>query len=165
MDNKILIVYYSLTGNTKFIAESIQKTLDADIQQIIPKKDVKPKGVMKYLWGGYKATMKKKPELEPIEKDPNIYDIIFIGTPVWAWTIAPPIRSCLAKHDLSGKKVGLWCCSAGSPGGTLKTMEKFLENSEILGKIKFVDPLKKNPEDSKNNAIDWTNEILLKSGP
>ena len=63
MDNKILIVYYSLTGNTRFIAECLQEKLKADIQQIVPKKDVKPKGGMKYFWGGYKVIMKKKPSL------------------------------------------------------------------------------------------------------
>jgi len=105
MDNKILIVYYSLTGNTRFIAETLQEKLKADIQEIKPKKDIKPKGAMKYFWGGYKATMKQKPSLEPIEKDPNNYDVIIIGTPVWAWTIAPPIRSFLSKYDLSDKKI------------------------------------------------------------
>ena len=122
MDSKILIVYYSLTGNTRFIAETIKDILKADIQEIKPIKDVKPKGAMKFFWGGYKATMKKKPELEPIEKDPKDYDVIIIGTPVWVWTIAPPIRSFLSEYDLSNKKVGFLCCHAGSPGGTLRIM-------------------------------------------
>ena len=162
MVNKILIVYYSLTGNTRFIAESIQEIMKADIQEIKPKKEVKPKGAMKYFWGGYKATMKKKPSLKPIEKDPNNYDVIIIGTPVWAWTIAPPIRSFLTQYDLSNKKVGFWCCHAGSPGGTLRIMEKCAPDSEIIGKIKFLDPLKKKTEEAKIEAIDWANEILLK---
>ena len=67
MDNKILIVYYSLTGNTRFIAETIQGILKADIQEIKPIKEIKPKGAMKYFWGGYKATMKKKPSLKIIQ--------------------------------------------------------------------------------------------------
>ena len=165
MVNKILIVYYSLTGNTKFIAETIQEILNAEIQEIKPKKDVKPKGAMRYFWGGYKATMKKKPSLEPIEKNPNNYDVIIIGTPVWAWTIAPPIRSFLTQYDLSNKKVGFWCCHAGSPGGTLRIMEKCAPDSEVLDKIKFIDPLKKDTEEAKNKAIDWANEILVKIGP
>ena len=165
MVKKILIVYYSLTGNTKFIAETIQEILKAEIQEIKPKKDVKPKGAMRYFWGGYKATMKKKPSLEPIEKNPNNYDVIIIGTPVWAWTIAPPIRSFLTQYDLSNKKVGFWCCHAGSPGGTLRIMEKCAPDSEVLDKIKFIDPLKKDTEEAKNKAIDWANEILVKIGP
>ena len=164
MNNNILIVYYSLTGNTRFIAETIQEILKADIQEIKPIKDVKPKGAMKYFWGGYKATMKKKPSLEPVENDPKDYDMIIIGTPVWAWTIAPPIRSFLANYNLSNKKVGFWCCHAGSPGGTLKTMEKCAPDSELLGKIKFIDPLKKKTEEAKIRAIEWAKEILLKLG-
>ncbi len=165
MANKILIVHYSLTGNTKFIAETIQEILKADIQEIKPKKDVKPKGAMKYFWGGYKATMKKKPSLEPIEKDAKDYDVVIIGTPVWAWTIAPPMRTFLTQYDLSNKKLGFWCCHAGSPGGTLRIMEKCAPDSDVLGKIKFTDPLKKNTDEEKTRAIDWANEILIKIGP
>jgi flavodoxin len=165
MDNKILIVYYSLTGNTRFIAECLQEKLKADIQQIVPIKDVKPKGGMKYFWGGYKVIMKKKPSLEPIEKDPKDYDVIIIGTPVWVWTIAPPIRTFLTKYDLSNKKVGFWCCHAGSPGSTLRIMEKCAPDSEVLGKIKFIDPLKKNTDEAKTRTIEWANEILIKIGP
>ena len=160
MTNKILIIYYSLTGNTKFIAENIQQAIHADIQPIKPVKDLNPEGGMKYLWGGMKATMKSKPKLEKIEIDPNIYDLVFIGTPVWAWTFSPPIRSFLSNYDLSGKNIALWCCSGGGPGKTLEKLENSLKNSKIVGKIDFVEPLKNNPEEAKQQAINWAKNIV-----
>ena len=66
MSKKILIVYYSLTGNTKYIAELIKEAINADILPIKPIKELNPKGTMKFIWGGAQATMKKKPKLEPI---------------------------------------------------------------------------------------------------
>ena len=84
---------------------------------------------------------------------------------MWVWTIAPPIRTFLTKYDLSNKKVGFWCCHAGSPGSTLRIMEKCAPDSEVLGKIKFIDPLKKNTDEAKTRTIEWANEILIKIGP
>ena len=107
---KSLIVYYSLTGNTKMIAEVIAEETGSDILELKPVKELNADSSTKYLWGGYQATMKIKPKLKYIDKNPLEYDLIILGTPVWAWTYAPPIRSFLAKYNLKGKKVALWTC-------------------------------------------------------
>ena len=62
MKLKILIVYYSFEGNTKFIAEKIQENLSCDIVRLIPKKEIKTKGFMKFFWGGKQVFMKELPE-------------------------------------------------------------------------------------------------------
>ena len=160
MFKKILIVYYSLTGNTKYIAELIKEAINADILPIKPIKELNPKGSMKFIWGGAQATMKKKPKLEPIEINPNDYDLIFLGTPVWAWNFSPPIRSFLTEYDLSGKNVALWCCSGGSPGKTLTKLKDYIKNSEVLDEIDFNDPLENDPEGAKEKVIEWAKEIV-----
>jgi flavodoxin len=160
MTKKILIIYYSLTGNTKFIAENIQQAINADLQPIKPVKELNPEGGMKYFWGGRQAIMKKKPKLELIEKNPLDYDVIFIGTPVWAWTFSPPIRSFLSDYDLSGKSIAIWCCSGGSPGKTLEKLENYLKNSKVLGKLHLVDPIKNNLEEAKQKTVDWAKTII-----
>ncbi|MFX0071267.1 MAG: flavodoxin family protein [Candidatus Hermodarchaeota archaeon] len=160
MEKNILIVYYSLTGNTKYMAECIQEAIGGDIQSIKPIKELNPKGGMKFLWGGMQATMKKKPELEPIEKVPTNYDVIIIGTPVWAWTYSPPIRTFLSEYDLSGKDIAIWCCSGGGPGKTLEKLEASIENSNMLGKIHFKEPLKNNPEEAKQQISEWAKNLL-----
>ena len=160
MDQKILVVYYSLTGNNKYIAEIIKEKVNADILELKPTKELNPKGAMKFLWGGFQATMHKKPELEPINLDPLSYDIIFIGTPVWAWTISPPVRTFLSKYDFSGKNVALWISSGGGPGKTLNRFCDTLKDSNILGKIAFVDPLKNSPEEAKQKTIEWVTNLI-----
>ncbi|MFW9946215.1 MAG: flavodoxin family protein [Candidatus Odinarchaeota archaeon] len=162
MIDKILIVYYSLTGNTQFIAETIRDTTKADILELKPVKELKSSSSMKYMWGGFQATMKKKPKLNAITKNPLDYDLIFLGTPVWAWTYSPPMRSFLSMYDLSDKKVAIWTCSAGGPGKGLERFSNALKDTEIIGKIGFREPLNNNPEVAKKKAISWANEIMKK---
>ena len=125
MPNKTLIVYYSLTGNTKFIAETIKEEINADILAIKPKKELNPESSSRFFWGGYQSSMKSKPKLEPFDIKPLDYDLIIIGTPVWAWNFSPPIRSFIKNINLEGKKVALFSCSAG---GTEKALNKLEEN-------------------------------------
>jgi len=162
MNEKILIVYYSLTGNTQFIAEVIRDTIKADILEIKPIKELNPSSSMKYMWGGYQSTMKKKPKLTAIAKNPLDYDLIFLGTPVWAWKHSPPMRSFLSMYDLSSKKVAIWTCSAGGSGKGLERFNDTLKEAEIIGKIGFRAPLDNNPEQAKEKAISWANEIMNK---
>lgn len=121
---KTLVAFYSLDGNTKSIAEAIAEALgDADILEIKPKKEL-TSSFLKYFWGGRQAFMKEKPELLPLEKNANDYDIIFVGTPVWSWTVSPPIRSFISQAKLKGKKIALFCCYEGNPGKTFEEMKK-----------------------------------------
>ncbi|MCK5289167.1 MAG: flavodoxin, partial [Candidatus Omnitrophica bacterium] len=85
---KKIVIFYSFEGNTKLIAESIAKTIGADLLELKPKSEMQSKGFMKYVWGGKAVMMKAKPELLPMDKDIKGYDILFIGTPVWAGTYA-----------------------------------------------------------------------------
>ena len=111
MENKILVVYYSLEGNTKLIAEAVSKAVSGDILQIKPEKDINPKSKMRYLIGGKKSITKEKPELMPYDVKAEDYDVLFIGTPVWAGNFTPAIRSFFAKTNLKSKKIALFNCS------------------------------------------------------
>lgn len=156
---KTLIVYYSLTGNTKFISEAIKEALNSDILELKPVKELKAEGSSKFFWGGAQAIMKKKPKLESFDISPLDYDLIFIGTPIWAGRFSPPIRSFLSKFDLSGKNLALWMCCGGDGQ---KSMEKFKENlshANIISTNWFKEPLQQNSEDFKERAITWAKEV------
>ena len=159
MPNKTLIVYYSLTGNSKFIAESIKDVIDADILSIKPVKELNPEKSSRFFWGGYQANMKKKPKLEPFDINPLDYDLIILGTPVWSWTFSPPIRSFINKYDLSGKKVALWSCSDGGTEKAIIKLKEELTGVNIIGDLNLKTPLK-NPEDSKKKAIEWAQNMI-----
>jgi len=159
---KVLVVYYSLTGNTKFIAESIAGSINSDILELKPVKELNAEGSSKYIWGGYQATMKIKPKLRPFDINPLDYDLIILGTPVWAWTYSPPIHSFLSKFDLSGKNIALWTSSQGDGLRAMDKFKKALKKAIILGGIRFQEPKQNEPDKAKEKAIAWINEIIQK---
>ncbi|TCK98527.1 flavodoxin [Natranaerovirga hydrolytica] len=162
-NNKRLVIYYSLEGNTKLIAKVMAEEIGADLLQLNPKKEIKSKSFSKYFWGGSQVLMKKQPELMPFEVDPMDYDFIIIGTPVWAWTYAPPISTLLSKVDFSGKTVGLFSCNGGQNGKTFINMKKHLKNSHIVSHIEFIEPLTKDKKVAIERAQQWIREMVSKT--
>ena len=105
---KSLVVYYSRTGTTKAIGNSIANEINADTDEII---DLKARiGRINYMRAardakGYKITNIRT------EKDPSNYDLIVIGTPIWWGHIPPAIRTYLQNNELNGKKIALFITS------------------------------------------------------
>lgn len=121
---KSLIVYYSLTnGNTKHIAELLQKATHADIAEI--------QTVIPYT-GGYDAVVAQgqeevnrgyEPEIQPLPVSVADYDRIFIGTPTWWYTMAPAVLTFLHQQNFSGKTVIPFMTNGGWPGHTIADMK------------------------------------------
>ncbi len=164
---KKLVVYYSLSGNTQFIAENIADEIRADILRLRPKREIDPGSLWRYLWGGKQVVMKEKPELLPLDKNPQDYEVLFIGTPVWAFNYSPPLRTFLdlcAGMRLKSKKIALFCCYGGLKGNVFGNMKKALSGNEILGKKGFFEPLMFNEELNAIKARKWAKEIVKKAG-
>ena len=161
---KILVVFYSFEGNTKLIAQNIAEETGADILELKPKKEIEKRGFMKYVWGGKAVMTKSEPELRPFDIVPGRYDVLFIGTPVWAWSYAPALNTFFSNYRISGKKIGLFCCYAGGKGGIFDKMKKALEGNLIAGKIAFKDPLKYDTAGNIARAKEWAKSIISSSG-
>jgi len=132
---KILIIYYSRTGITKKIAEYLAQKLDADIEEIIDLKD--RKGPINYVIAGKDATQKKLTDIKESYNNLKNYDTIIIGTPVWAWTITPAIRTYIQKNiaELKDKRVFAFCTmSANGYEGTFEVIEETL-GKPVVAKI------------------------------
>ncbi len=160
MKKKVLVVFYSLTGNTKFVAETIKDTINADLLEIKPIKEYKSEGMSKYVWGGMQAVMSSKPKLETIDIDLSLYDLIFLGTPIWAWNISPPMRSFLKKFSLNEKEVAIWMCSAGKTTETFKKFKNLLKNVNVVGQMNYIEPLRQDTEEIKQQIIKWAKSKL-----
>jgi len=103
-----LVVYYSRTGNNRTLAEAIANGLSADIDEIIDKKN--RQGRLNWLRAGRDSREGKLTEIE-YQKNPQDYDTIVIGAPIWAWNPIPPLRTFLKEVDLKGKRVAFFICS------------------------------------------------------
>lgn len=150
---KIALVYYSLDGNTAFAAEKIGLRLEADIIRLKPVKEYPTEKIAKYFWAGKSASFQESPKLMPYAFDINMYDVIILGTPIWAGTFAPPLRTFIRAQVWEGSKVALFACCSG--GGTEKCFQQL--HHETRGSIKLpalrlIDPLR-NPGEELDTAI------------
>ena len=114
---KSLIVYYSLEGNTKLIADNLAKITDADLLPLKVVNDLPKNSPMRYVNGGRDVLMKHAPALKTEIPDLSSYDFIVIGSPVWAGSFAPAIRSFAKKANLMGKKIAF---SPAAPAARIK---------------------------------------------
>ena len=160
---KIAVVYYTMSGNTEYIAKKISEKVDVDLIKIIPKKEYPNSGFTKFFWGGKSAVMKETPELEQYEFDSSKYDLIIFGTPVWASTFTPPIRSFIKenKDKIKDKKFAVIISYSG--GGADKAVEKlkdFLEIKEFTGELVLIDPKEKENNENDNKIDEFCKKIL-----
>ncbi len=152
--NKIAVIYYSMSGNVEYVVKKIEKELDVDLMPIIPKKDYPKKGFKKFFWGGKSSVMKETPTLEEYHFDASQYDEIIIGTPVWASSFAPPIRTFIKenKEKLKEKKISVIICYSG--GGAKKAIEKLKEYigiKEFQKELILIDPKEKETTEKKKD--------------
>ena len=102
---KILVAYYSYSGNTEEVAEAIHEQVGGDIFEI------KAAGTYPEEYQAMTQQAKEeiqngfRPELKTCVADMSQYDIVFLGSPNWWGTITPQVSSFLAKYDLRGKTV------------------------------------------------------------
>ena len=128
---KATVVYFSWSGNTRFAAETIAKKAGADLFEI--------KAETPYSSDFQKCCDEAKPEcqgktLRPIKSieglDLSKYDMVFVGTPNWWGTMAPPVRTWVtqSKDALKGKTVCLFQTHGG--GGMQRVGSEF---AEVIG--------------------------------
>ena len=151
---KTAIVYYSLNGNTGFVASEIAEKLGAELIRLVPKKAFPDAGFKKFLWGGKSAVMKEKPELEPYEFDAAEFDRVIFGTPVWASRFTPPLRTFVADNAdaLKGKRFAAFTCFSG--GGADKALARLREllGADLDAELILIDP-KDKPSDENAAKI------------
>lgn len=145
---KCIIVYFSLDGNTEFVAGLIHKITGFDLIKIIPIKEFKYKGFLKFFMGGKMSVFGETPEIQDFEKDIKSYDTIIIGTPVWAGRPNPYINTFVSNYDLKGKKVAIFACCAGYPNKTFDILKEKIKG-DVLSTIFFRNALK-----NKNSGIE-----------
>lgn len=106
LKKKTLVVYYSRTGNTRVIAESIREVLEADIQEI---KDLKDRsGILGFIGGMIDSKRHPLTEISPPNINLKDYDLIIVGSPGWGVKLTPAINTFINRTDFKDKKVVLF---------------------------------------------------------
>jgi flavodoxin len=129
-----LVVLYSRTGNSKFVAKKVASELGADTEEVVDLKN--RRGLFGFIRAGYDATRGKVTKIEKTQKSPWDYDLKVVGTPVWNSRLTLAIRTYLKENDLSQKRVALFSTNEGRGSKKTLSMMKSLVPVEIsLGNL------------------------------
>ncbi|MBU0504237.1 MAG: flavodoxin [Candidatus Omnitrophota bacterium] len=159
VSKKILVVYFSHTGNTREIADQIHSIVGGDIFEIQAVKaypndyDACVKQAKQELDSGYKPALKTKVE--------NIrsYDLVFIGYPIWFGTFPAPIKTFLSECDFSGKTVVPFCThGGGGPGRSVTDIKILCPKSTVLDGVAIRGS---DVKTAQNTVSEWLRKIKI----
>ncbi|MDR1583643.1 MAG: flavodoxin [Prevotellaceae bacterium] len=152
---KILVAYYSWGGNTREVANYIKELTGADIFEIIPKQAYPTDYDEAVEYAGKEIKQNYEPELEVQINNLQDYDIIFVGSPCWWSTIAPPVRTFLHQNDFSGKTIVPFM-THGTSGLTVQDMKILCPNSTVFNGLGI---FYKSMETYKSKVEKWLKEL------
>ena len=126
----VLIVCYSRTGITMKVSERIAQLLrergdQVTVEQIVDRK--KRKGILGFLGGGKDAVLGRDTDIGPIAADVGSFDLVVVGTPVWANSPAPAARMFMEQQKEKLGRVAFLCTMGGS--GDKQTFTKMQETA------------------------------------
>lgn len=131
--SKVLVVYYSFSNTTRMLAEEISKQTGGDIRELVSEKtysfnyNTAAKEIRNEIERGY--CPKLLSGLESVDS----YEYIFLGTPNWFKSYAPPVLSFLRNVDLKGKTIIPFCTHGGGGFGQIEiNIAKECSKSTIL---------------------------------
>ncbi len=154
---KVLVVYFSHSGHTADIASQIAHHTAGDYYEIKTKNSYW--APFMYFSSKYQLATKKYPQIE--ENLPNLqqYDTIFVGAPVWWYTMAPPMFSYLLKTDFAGKRVVPFSTQGSNVGNFYNDFTKLAKNANLLTSADFNNVPTKYEFAVKNKVIHWLNGL------
>lgn len=131
----ILVAFFSHTGTTRRIATSMAEYLSADLCELVPDPpyadDYRERAKLEKQ-GGY------GPKLQELGVDLAVYDTIFVGSPNWFSTYAPPVTTFLRSADLTGKVIGPFCThGSGGAARVSEAARSLCPRSSVLETIGF----------------------------
>lgn len=162
-NSKILVVYYSATGSTKAVAETIADAIGADLFEITPV-DPYTSDDLNWTNGNSRVSVEHDDEskryVSLTKTTPNNwadYDTVFIGYPIWWGIAAWPVNNFITGNDFTGKTVIPFCTSASSGLGQSGELL-----AEMAGTGNWLDGERFSSSTSSGNVESWVNGLDLK---
>jgi flavodoxin len=125
--SKTLVVFYSRSGTTRRIAQALSEALQCDLEEITEPR--KRTGFLGYIRSLLEASRKRPSTIAPKTHDVSSYDLVVIGTPVWAWSLSSPVRAYLMATASQLPKVAFFCTLGGNGSESA-----FAQMTAIVGK-------------------------------
>ncbi len=129
---KVLIIYYSKTGNTEYIARELQKKTGADVFRIETVNTYPTEYTVMTEVAKKEKETGNLPALKKLPANLASYDLILVGSPVWWYTVSTPVMSLLEQVDFQGKKVAPFSTHGGGLGNFFTDFKKQAKNATVL---------------------------------
>ncbi len=148
---KVLVLFYSRTGTTRHLAESIARALHADLEEL--RESRSRSGVLGWLRCGYDGAHHRSSETLPLQHELADYDLIVVGSPTWNGALSSPVRGFLERNRQRLPKVALFAtCARDGSAKVLAEMAELLPSPPVatLGMLE---------NDVKHGPAVWVGEL------
>jgi len=165
-EGKTLILYHSLTGNTKASCDALQQALGADILEI---KDLVDRSGR---WGFFKTAIGslfgRNTKIEPENPDLSPYPNIILGSPIWTGKLSMATRTLIDKNRFDGKKVVIFTTTNAYEKEKYKEKSKDLvrkAGGDVVGYYQVLAKEEINEEEKVDRPVEQIVEDALKFAP
>lgn len=156
-DRKVLIVYFSHTGNTQTIVGYIHDMVESDMVELETEDTYTDDYDTLLTQIRQEVADEYCPPLATRIENIASYDVIFVGYPIWVETAAPPVRTFLTTYDLSGKTVVPFCTSGTSSAETsYRLVRSLCPHSTILEGIQI---RRGTYDTARERVVGWLQQI------
>ncbi len=155
---KVLVIYYSWTGHTEDIAQQIAALTQADTYRI-QTQEVFESSPAFYAKIKKQLADKNYPALQGSLPDVSQYDVIFVGAPVWWYTVSTPMLAFLQQMDFKGKKVIPFSTQGSNPGTFEADFARQARHAQVDAYMGFNNVGKQYEQAVHNKVITWLNNL------
>lgn len=135
----IALIYHSYSGITRRVAQQAQEACGGDLIEVVPRQAYH--ALTAYTVGCLRARNQVCDPIDPAEIDVSAYDLVVIGTPVWAFRPTPAINAAVAAlKGTAGKPAIVFATCGGRPGETIPMLKQALagRSARVVGEIVFL---------------------------
>jgi flavodoxin len=125
---KTLVVFYSRTGSTKKIAQTLAKKIGADVDEIID--HTNRNGFKGILFSCFDVARQKLTNIST-KKDPKNYDLVIIATPIWVGTVTPAVLTYATQFKSQIKKYAVITVGDDAPDKAVASLESLLTRKSV----------------------------------
>lgn len=155
---KVLVIFYSWTGHTQDIAQQIATLTNGEQYRIQTQEAFKSSPAF---YARIKKELNNKiyPPLMGTMPDVSNYDVVFVGAPVWWYTMATPMYSFLGQMDFKGKKVIPFSTQGSNPGTFLEDFTANVKNAQVGTYANFNNVGPEYDKAVHNKIVHWLNNL------
>ena len=109
VSRRMLVVFYSRSETTAAVARRLADALDADCARLQEADDRRRAGAVGFLRCLADVIGNRAANLRPTARSPSAYDVVVLGTPVWAGRASTPVSTWLARHAHELRATAFFC--------------------------------------------------------